>query len=74
MLEYKVTVVEFGRDRSSPGTVAKACETHLNEMAAEGWRLVHADRNPVAVPGCWFYTWERGWDLSGLSGTGLSNG
>ena len=59
MLEYRVTVVKFGRVFISAEAVARMCEAHLNEMAEDGWRLVHADRRSSAVAGYWTYTWER---------------
>lgn len=59
MSEYRVTVVKFGLGFASADSIARKCESHLAEMAAGGWRLVHADRNSLAIPGYWTYIWER---------------
>jgi hypothetical protein len=67
VLEYRVTVVRFGRVFTSVETVARMCEVHLNEMAEDGWRLVHADRRSSAIAGYWIYTWERSALPTGMS-------
>ena len=59
MVEYKVTVVVCEGGVALPEAVAQKCEAHLTEMAADGWRLVHVDRNAVAVPNYWTFFWER---------------
>ena len=67
MLEYKVTVVKIGWGFASAETIARRCEVHLNEMAEDGWRLVHADRRSSALTGYWTYTWERSALPTGMS-------
>ncbi|VTS03842.1 unnamed protein product [Gemmata massiliana] len=59
MFEYRMTVVKFGLGFLSAEAIAHKCEAHMSEMAAEGWRLVHADRNSFAIPGHWSFIWER---------------
>ena len=59
MFEYHVTVVKYGLGFASADTIARKCEEHLAEMAADGWRLVQADRNSLAIPVYWTYIWER---------------
>ncbi|MBP3953997.1 hypothetical protein J8F10_01615 [Gemmata sp. G18] len=54
-----MTTVKFGLGFSSAETIANRCEVHMSEMAAEGWRLVHADRNSLSIPGYWSFIWER---------------
>ncbi len=59
MAEYRMTVVKFGLGFASAESIAAKCEKHMAEMAVDGWRLVHADRNSLSIPGYWSFIWER---------------
>lgn len=59
VVEYRVTVVTLGFGFASAASIAGKCEVHLAKMATDGWRLVHADRNSLAIPAYWTYIWER---------------
>ena len=59
MAEYRVTAVTFGLGFQSGSTRTRRIEEHVQEVAAEGWKLVFVDRNTFEIPIVWRFFWEK---------------
>lgn len=57
--EYQVTAKTFGLGFQSASHRTRMINEHLQEVAAEGWRLVAIDHSSLEIPISWRFFWER---------------